>query len=128
MKSEKYSRECLRTASGDTAKIGSRVSHRDMQSLLHASLGMLTESAEFADGIKKHVFYGKSIDRINLIEELGDLSWYMSLAIEELGTTWEEVWEINIAKLQKRYPGKFTEKLANNRDLDAEREVLEEKG
>lgn len=126
MKSEEYVAKCLVTASGDEIAIGFRLSLKDNQNLLHAALGLCTESSEFADGIKKHVFYGKPIDRVNLIEELGDLAWYMSLAMNELDVTWEEVWETNIAKLEKRYPDKFTEEAANNRDLDGERAVLEE--
>jgi hypothetical protein len=35
------------------------------------------------------------------------------------------VLDINIDKLKARYPEKFTEKEAENRDLDKEREVLE---
>lgn len=37
----------------------------------------------------------------------------------------EQMLEININKLKARYPEKFTQEAALNRDLDAEREVLE---
>jgi NTP pyrophosphatase (non-canonical NTP hydrolase) len=94
--------------------------------LLHAQLGISTEAGEFADAIKKFLMYGKAYDRANLIEELGDLTWYIGLAIGQLGTTWGEVFEANIKKLATRYPEKFSEFHALNRDLEKERAILED--
>jgi hypothetical protein len=37
----------------------------------------------------------------------------------------KEVMDINIKKLEARYPEKFTEDKAINRDLEAERKILE---
>ncbi len=93
--------------------------------LLHAGIGLATESAEFLDMLKKHVFYGRELDRVNLKEELGDLLWYMAIACDELGTTFEELQVTNITKLKTRYPSKFSLEKAENRDLDAERKILE---
>jgi NTP pyrophosphatase (non-canonical NTP hydrolase) len=92
---------------------------------MHAILGIMTELGEFADPFKKFIFYGKPIDRTNAIEELGDLLWYVAIAAAALHTTIAEVQRVNIEKLSKRYPEKFTEFLAVNRDLAAERETLE---
>lgn len=93
--------------------------------LLHAGIGVATEGGEFLDALKKHLFYGKPLDRTNLKEEIGDLFWYLAIACDELGTTFEEVQATNIAKLTARYPDKFTEDKAENRDLGAERKILE---
>jgi NTP pyrophosphatase (non-canonical NTP hydrolase) len=93
--------------------------------LLHAALGMQTESAEFSDMLKKSIFYGKPLDEVNLLEELGDQLWYISLALRALNSSFEEVMAKNIEKLKARYPHKFTEDKALNRDLDKEREILE---
>lgn len=93
--------------------------------LLHAGMGLCTESGEFMDGLKKHLFYGKPLDEVNLIEELGDLFWYMAIAANELGVPFERIQEINIAKLKARYPDKFCSDKAQNRDLNTERAVLE---
>lgn len=93
--------------------------------LLHAAMGMCTETGEFMDMLKKHILYGKAIDKVNLKEELGDLEWYVALAIDELKTTFGYIFETNIEKLRARYPNKFTEKDALNRDLDKERKILE---
>ncbi|HXB10640.1 MAG TPA: nucleoside triphosphate pyrophosphohydrolase family protein [Bacteroidia bacterium] len=92
--------------------------------LLHAQLGMTTEVGEFTDALKRFLFYGRAIDRINVIEELGDLVWYIGLAIHAVDTTWGEVFTVNISKLKARYPKRFETDDALNRDLEKEREVL----
>ena len=94
--------------------------------LLHGIIGCVTEAGELLDAIKKSMFYGKEIDRINIIEELGDLCWYLQLTCNAMDVSMEEVMSINVKKLTERYKGKgFSEHDANNRDLDAERDVLE---
>lgn len=137
MDSKTYLKESARTASRDYGAIGARtvggilangsVVDSDQIDLLHAAIGMQTESAEFSDMLKKHIFYGKPIDRVNLAEELGDQLWYVAMALRALGTDFETVMERNIAKLKARYPQKFTEELAENRDLETERAILEGK-
>lgn len=92
--------------------------------LLHAAIGLCTEAGEFLDSVKKQLFYGAPKDATNLKEELGDLCWYMAVAMDSLGTNFEKVMETNIAKLRARYPEKFTSENALNRDLDAERKTL----
>jgi len=46
----------------------------------HASLGALTEVGELLDNFKKHLAYGRQLDLPNLLEECGDLNWYLALA------------------------------------------------
>ena len=98
--------------------------------LLHATLGMVSETGELADAVKKWLYYDQSLDVTNLIEELGDCLWYIALACNALDVSFEEVMERNIAKLRERYPKKFDEAMAveENRDRKAEREILEEVG
>lgn len=98
----------------------------DLDVLLHAFMGVTTEIGENTDVLKKSLMYGKSIDRINVLEEFGDKLWYVAIGLKAAGFTIEEAMERNIAKLRKRYPGGFSEDKAINRDLDAERKVLED--
>ena len=72
--------------------------------LWHMATGISGESGELEDAIKKHVIYNKPLDRENVIEELGDLEFYMEGMRQGLGITREEVLLSNIAKLAKRYP------------------------
>jgi len=98
--------------------------NHELSQLLHAAIGACTEVGELQDAIKKHLMYGKTLDRVNIIEEVGDVLWYLALALTSVDATMEDAMERNIAKLRKRYADKFTEEQALVRDLEAEREVL----
>lgn len=93
--------------------------------LHHYVLGVCTEAGELAHEAKAHLAYGKELDRANLVEEMGDLCWYLANLMRVVGTSWEEVWERNVEKLRRRYPDGFEEERALKRDLAAEREALE---
>jgi len=123
MKNSEYIELALRTESDE----GTLIFPTDLLRLLHAGMGLTTEAGEFVDTLKKRIFYGKRVDRINLVEELGDLFWYIAIACDALNVSFEYVMKTNIAKLQKRFPQKFTSEDALNRDLDGEREILEGK-
>ena len=99
MDNKKYVKSVVLRENKDYDGIGKRLANVSDQRLLHAMIGMCTEVGEFQDMMKKHMIYGKDIDRVNLKEELGDVLWYVALAIDELGTSFEEVMEINNAKL-----------------------------
>jgi NTP pyrophosphatase (non-canonical NTP hydrolase) len=71
--------------------------------LIHAIMGISGEAGELLDGIKKHVIYNKPLDIENVIEELGDMEFYMEQLRQRLGITREQTIEHNIAKLSKRY-------------------------
>jgi NTP pyrophosphatase (non-canonical NTP hydrolase) len=92
---------------------------------LHMILGMLTEVGELADVFKKYMAYQKQIDWVNVKEEVGDLLWYVSNFCNINGFDLEEILQTNINKLRARYPEKFTQENAINRDLDKERTILE---
>jgi NTP pyrophosphatase (non-canonical NTP hydrolase) len=94
--------------------------------ILHAAIGISTEAGEILDVMKKKIFYGKPIDRVNLLEEFGDVCWYIAVALRELESSFEEIMEANIKKLEKRFPEKFTNEKALERDLKTERQTLEE--
>jgi len=98
----------------------------DAARLLHVGMGMNTESVEFLEAIYAHVFKGEELDTVNLKEEIGDTMWYQAIAMDELDTTFTAEGDRVINKLKTRYPEKFDESLAENRDLDAERKVLED--
>lgn len=119
-------KNCVRTESPVTMEMKSRFNEEETIRLLHGAIGMVTESSETLDVLKKHLFYGKPLDKTNIFEELGDTFWYISIICDVMGFKMEDIMETNINKLKKRYPEKFTEKDAIIRDLDGERELLEE--
>lgn len=71
----------------------------------HCGLGVTGEAGELADAIKKHAIYGKPIDRTNVVEEIGDLLWYMQATMNKLEITFDEVLVYNYNKLKTRYEG-----------------------
>jgi NTP pyrophosphatase (non-canonical NTP hydrolase) len=91
---------------------------------IHMTLGMVTEAGELADIFKKNLAYDKDIDWVNVREEIGDLMWYISNFCKAHNYNLEDILETNIAKLKVRYPEKFTEEKANNRNLQDERNIL----
>lgn len=93
--------------------------------LLHMGIGLSTESGEMLDMLKKHIFYGKPIDRVNAVEELGDVLWYCAGLCRLLNVTFEDAMAVNDAKLELRYGPVFTEARAVTRDLVAERALLQ---
>lgn len=95
--------------------------------LIHAAMGLATEAGEILEHLRDHVFDEKPLDTVNLVEEGGDTMWYMGLYSDALKTKLEEIKRINNAKLKSRYPDKFTEEKAIERNLDQERQVLESK-
>lgn len=174
-------------------------SHAINPDLVHAIFGIVTEAAEFMEGVDgKDIFYA---DRVNLKEEIGDICWYLAIAqksFEESGEEFnifdeepydiefkkvdtfcqdlvvtagelmdivkrsfyygkgeltpqindlpclfmkifkicqslaillnadiEKVMKTNLEKLQQRFPDKFNTDKVFNRDLEKEREILE---
>jgi NTP pyrophosphatase (non-canonical NTP hydrolase) len=77
--------------------------------LMHATLGIAGESGEIVDAVKKSVIYGKPLDVANMREEIGDIMWYIALACRTLDFDLNEILDENIAKLQKRYPEKYSD-------------------
>ena len=76
--------------------------------LLTASVGMCAEAGEFTEIVKKIIFQGKPYNEENVFHmkrELGDICWYLAQACMALDTTFDEVIEMNVDKLEARYPG-----------------------
>jgi len=92
---------------------------------IHMVLGMQTEVAEIADVYKKTIAYRKPLDFVNIKEEIGDVMWYIANFCNMNGWDLREIMQTNIDKLKSRYPDKFTEELALNRNIEEERKVLE---
>ncbi len=93
--------------------------------LLHAGIGIATESGEFLDALKRAGYSGKAVDVVNMREELGDMLWYIALAMKALDTDFETEMERNIAKLRTRHGEEFDINKNDDRNLEAEREILD---
>lgn len=95
------------TSSGETI----REAEIHMATLLTSVIGMMAESGEFAEVVKKKLFQSDkqftSDEVFHMKRELGDVLWYWVQGCKALGFTPEEVMDENIRKLEKRYPNGF---------------------
>ena len=84
--------------------------------LMHMAVGISGESGELLDAVKKHVIYNKPLDRENIIEELGDLEFFMEGLRQHVGVSREETILNNKWKLSVRYQGfKYSDQQAQER-------------
>ncbi|KEI78146.1 nucleotide pyrophosphohydrolase [Clostridium botulinum A2 117] len=91
-----YEKEMKRTA-GEFIKL-------DKNGLALGSMGISGEAGEVTDYIKKVLFYGHELCEDKLIEELGDVLWYITYLSKVIGSDLETIANKNIEKLKKRYP------------------------
>jgi len=124
---EHFVDEVTSDASKDFVYLADRLVELDakganIERLLTAGVGINAEGGEFLEIVKKMVFQGKpwnDDNREHLIIELGDILWYVAQATQALGVSFEEVIEINVKKLEKRYPGgEFDIHYSENRAAD----------
>ncbi|MGX5581951.1 nucleoside triphosphate pyrophosphohydrolase family protein [Bacillus cereus] len=114
-----YQEKALRTWNiGDTTK---------NERLSNVALGLAGEGGEVADAVKKAIHHGhgfkvanspkesKAVSTDDIAKELGDIMYYVSVGAHELGYTLQEIAEININKLAKRYPEGFSVEASINR-------------
>lgn len=81
--------------------------------LIHGAVGVSGEAGELLDAVKKHCVYNKDLDHNNVIEELGDLEFYMEMVRANLGISREETLRANIEKLdKKRYKDGYSDAAA----------------
>ncbi len=91
--------------------------------LIMGALGLCGESGEVADLIKKSSFHGNRLNKNKVIEELGDVRYYLELMCITLGVSLKEVEALNVTKRKKRYPEGFSTKASIER-----KDVIEGKG
>ena len=97
MKFEDYQSEASQTA----------LYPRRLSNLEYPTLGLAGEAGEVANIVKKiqrdsgGVITGET--RAKLLDELGDVLWYISACADELGLTLEEIAAFNVNKLAKRH-------------------------
>lgn len=85
-------------------------------------MGVISGTA--LDILKKSLFYNRSLDYSVLDECMGQTFFAVQRYCMHRGFNAERLMATNIAKLATRYPDKFTEHHAINRDLTRERKVL----
>lgn len=76
--------------------------------LINGVMGLCGESGEVIDIVKKHLAQGHELNKDKIIEELGDVFWYIAEVAYVLNVKLEDVFTLNIEKLSKRYKNGFS--------------------
>lgn len=84
---------------------------------LNALIGLSGEVGEVNDYFKKHLFQGHQLLVSEVIEELGDVMWYIALLCTAYGINMDRVMKENIDKLKLRYPDGFDVNKSINREV-----------
>lgn len=91
--------------------------------LTDCCFGMIGETGEVVDTIKKHLYQGHPMDdkmRRKLTEELGDVMWYICVLALLCDIKMSDVLDGNVSKIKARYPDGFSTERSMNRPTDTE--------
>lgn len=90
-------------------KAANRTLYGNEQVLTNCALGLAGESGQLIDLIQDYTFKGKDLDKEKMIDELGDVLWYLSQIAQWADVDFDDVAKANIETLNKRYPNGFTD-------------------
>jgi NTP pyrophosphatase (non-canonical NTP hydrolase) len=80
----------------------------DNDQLLNCAIGVSGEAGEMLEIMKKYFFQGHDFDKAKVMEELGDVFFYIAGMCTAMGVSLDDVARNNIEKLLVRYPDKFS--------------------
>ena len=82
------------------------INENDNDKLMHGVLGLASEAGEVT-GIFQKIYQGHGFDKTHLVKECGDCLWMLAEILEAVHVPMSECMEMNIQKLQARYPDGF---------------------
>lgn len=93
----------------DYQEISKRTLPQDIprELLSNIGFGLIGETGEVIDELKKILWHSKEINKDKITNELGDVMWYISSLCSVLDISLEDVLQVNVDKLLKRYPNGF---------------------
>lgn len=83
-------------------------------------MGLAGETGEVIDYLKKVGFQGHKLEYTKLMSEMGDMMWYFAMLCNYFNLKFEDILQINIEKLKKRYPDGFNSERSIERYLQNE--------
>jgi NTP pyrophosphatase (non-canonical NTP hydrolase) len=91
-------------------------------------VGLATEAAELLDAVRPTFYSTRPLNEDNILEEMGDILFYLTALMKATGYTLEDLITTNISKLTARYgEGKASDNSGeqfHNREQDAEMKAL----
>lgn len=82
---------------------------------LHMAVGISGEAGELLDAVKKATIYRKPLDIANIVEECGDLLFYIAGMLDSIGVDIESAMAANVSKLSIRYGKSYSDAAAIQR-------------
>lgn len=70
--------------------------------IIYPTLGMMGETGEVSEKVKKWMRGDRELDKAELVKEVGDVLWYITALADDLGYTLEDVANMNVEKLSSR--------------------------
>lgn len=92
---------------------------------LNAALG-LGESGELQGLIKKEVFHEHDEDPFKVLDEAGDLLFYLDWLLDTYGWTLEAAFNANVLKLRERFPNGFDPERSRLRNRQKESDAVQQ--
>lgn len=113
MTADEYSVLALRTEA-DQQRILDRLNQLGAQAMRldNGARGLANDAGEVASTVMKYIEYGQPLNVLNLKEEVGDCLWRLNQICAAAGFTLQEAMEGNVRKLAIRYPHKYSDELA----------------
>ncbi len=68
------------------------------------------EGSEYAQIVLKQVYHNKKVDRQALIDEAGDVLWYLAVSLLQHDIDLSEVVDYNMEKIKARHGNKYNPK------------------
>lgn len=134
MQAKEYNDKALRTEA-DQSLILYRLGALGPEAMRldNAARGLAGDAGEVSSAVMKFIEYGKPFDKANMLEEVGDCLWRLNQVCAAVrGLTGDETFTLesamdaNIRKLAARYPDKYSDDKAINRNKEAELKAIEQ--
>ena len=100
----------------DLAMRTSRTDLTAKQHTLNGLLGLAGETGECCDLMKKHEYQDGRDIWDDLVDELGDVMWYVAEVASSIGYDLDTIAANNVEKLKKRYPEGFSAERSLHRE------------
>jgi len=75
---------------------------------LYLGVKLLEEASEASQLVIKEHYHGKAVDVGHLMDELGDVLWYIATLADDFGWSLQDVAEYNIQKLRNRHGTQYS--------------------
>jgi phosphoribosyl-ATP pyrophosphohydrolase len=66
-----------------------------------------SEGGEYAQIVLKHIYHGKVLDREALIDEAGDVLWYLAVSLLQHDILLSDVVDYNLNKIKERHGNSY---------------------